>query len=426
MASIAIRAIIPCSIIQLINYFCAMYEPISNQQLIDIANEFGTPVYVYHAEKIAEQYNKLTDAFKDHPTKFFYACKALTNINILKYVRSLGGLLDCVSINEVNLGLLAGFTPDQILFTPNCVDFKEIQEGVAAGVRINIDSISILEQFGNKYGKTYPVCIRINPHIVAGGNYKISTGHIDSKFGISIHQLRHIERIVKTTGLHVQGLHMHTGSEIKDIEVFLQGLDVMFGIAEKFEGLDFIDLGSGFKVAYKEDDQETDVKTLGRRVAEAAKKFEEEYHKVLEIWFEPGKYLVSECGSFIVKANIVKQTTATVFVGVNSGFNHLIRPMFYESYHRISNISNPDGAKRIYTVVGNICETDTFAWDRVLNEVSEGDLLVFHNAGAYGFEMSSNFNSRLKPAEVLVTNGKAKLIRKADEFKDLLRNQVLD
>ncbi len=403
-----------------------MYEPISNQQLIDIANEFGTPVYVYHAEKIAEQYNKLTDAFKDHPTKFFYACKALTNINILKYVRSLGGLLDCVSINEVNLGLLAGFTPDQILFTPNCVDFKEIQEGVAAGVRINIDSISILEQFGNKYGKTYPVCIRINPHIVAGGNYKISTGHIDSKFGISIHQLRHIERIVKTTGLHVQGLHMHTGSEIKDIEVFLQGLDVMFGIAEKFEGLDFIDLGSGFKVAYKEDDQETDVKTLGRRVAEAAKKFEEEYHKVLEIWFEPGKYLVSECGSFIVKANIVKQTTATVFVGVNSGFNHLIRPMFYESYHRISNISNPDGAKRIYTVVGNICETDTFAWDRVLNEVSEGDLLVFHNAGAYGFEMSSNFNSRLKPAEVLVTNGKAKLIRKADEFKDLLRNQVLD
>jgi diaminopimelate decarboxylase len=403
-----------------------MYEPISNQQLIDIANEFGTPVYVYHAEKIAEQYNKLTDAFKEHPTKFFYACKALTNINILKYVRSLGGLLDCVSINEVNLGLMAGFTPDQILFTPNCVDFKEIQEGVAACVRINIDSISILEQFGNKYGKTYPVCIRINPHIVAGGNYKISTGHIDSKFGISIHQLRHIERIVKTTGLHVQGLHMHTGSEIKDIEVFLQGLDVMFGIAEKFEGLDFIDLGSGFKVAYKEDEQETDVKTLGRKVAEAAKKFEEEYHKVLEIWFEPGKYLVSECGSFIVKANIVKQTTATVFVGVNSGFNHLIRPMFYESYHRISNISNPDGAKRIYTVVGNICETDTFAWDRVLNEVSEGDLLVFHNAGAYGFEMSSNFNSRLKPAEVLVTDGKAKLIRKADEFKDLLRNQVLD
>jgi diaminopimelate decarboxylase len=402
-----------------------MYEPLTNQQLTDIANEFGTPVYVYHAEKIAEQYHKLEEAFKEHPTKFFYACKALTNINILKYVRSLGGLLDCVSINEVRLGLMAGFTPDQILFTPNCVDFNEILEGVKEGVNINIDSISILEQFGNKFGSKYPVCIRINPHIVAGGNYKISTGHIDSKFGISIHQLRHIERIVKTTGLHVKGLHMHTGSEIKDIDVFLQGLDVMFGIAAHFQGLDFIDLGSGFKVAYKDDDQETDVTTLGRKVAEAAKKFEEEYHRVLEIWFEPGKYLVSECGSFIVKANVIKQTTATVFVGVNSGFNHLIRPMFYESYHRISNITNPGGAKRIYTVVGNICETDTFAWDRVLNEVSEGDLLVFHNAGAYGFEMSSNFNSRLKPAEVLVKDGKAQLIRKADEFADLLRNQVL-
>jgi diaminopimelate decarboxylase len=234
-----------------------MYEPISNEQLIAVANEFGTPVYVYHAEKIANQYQKLTEAFKDHPTKFFYACKALSNINILKYIRSLGTLLDCVSINEVKLGLMAGFKPDEILFTPNCVDFTEILEGASLGVRMNIDNISILEQFGHKFGGSYPVCIRINPHIEAGGNYKISTGHIDSKFGISIHQLRHIERIVKTTGLHVQGLHMHTGSEIKDIDVFLQGLDIMFGIAIRFPGLDFIDLGSGFKVAYKDDEHES-------------------------------------------------------------------------------------------------------------------------------------------------------------------------
>jgi diaminopimelate decarboxylase len=390
-----------------------------------VANEYGTPVYVYHAEKIAEQYNKLTDAFKGHPTRFFYACKALTNINILKYMHGLGALLDCVSINEVKLGLMAGFQPKEILFTPNCVDFTEILEGAELNVNINIDSISILEQFGNKFGNSYPVCIRINPHIVAGGNYKISTGHIDSKFGISIHQMRHIERIVKTTGLHVQGLHMHTGSEIKDIGVFLQGLEVLFDIATHFKDLDFIDLGSGFKVPYKEDEHETDVTTLGNRVTQAAQEFEKEFNRPIQIWFEPGKYLVSECGSFIVKANIVKQTTATVFVGVNSGFNHLIRPMFYDAYHRISNLSNPEGAQRIYTVVGNICETDTFAWDRVLNEVREGDYLVFHNAGAYGFEMSSNFNSRLKPAEVMIKDGKAQLIRKADVFNDLLRNQVV-
>lgn len=402
-----------------------MFKPLTNEQLLAVANDFGTPVYVYHAEQIAERYNKLTDAFKGHPTKFFYACKALTNVNILKYIKQLGGLLDCVSINEVKLGLLAGFAPDQILFTPNCVDFKEITDCVDLGVRINIDNISVLERFGNQYGSNYPVCIRINPHIVAGGNYKISTGHIDSKFGISIHQLRHIERIVKTTGLHVKGLHMHTGSEIKDIDVFIQGLDIMFGIAEHFNELEFIDLGSGFKVPYKDDEKETDVYLLGKRVAEAAQQFEKDYGKTVEIWFEPGKYLVSECGYLVVKANVIKHTTATVFVGVNSGFNHLIRPMFYDSYHRISNISNPGGAQRIYTVVGNICETDTFAWDRVLNEVREGDFLAFHNAGAYGFEMSSNFNSRLKPAEVMVEKGQARLIRKADVFEDLLRGQTL-
>ncbi len=402
-----------------------MYQSLTNEQLMAVANEYGTPVYVYHAEQIAARYNKLVDAFKGHPTKFFYACKALTNVNVLKYIKGLGGNIDCVSINEVKLALLAGFAPDEILFTPNCVDFSEIVEGTNMGVRINIDNISILEQFGNVYGSSYPVCIRINPHIVAGGNYKISTGHIDSKFGISIHQLRHIERIVKKTGMHVQGLHMHTGSEIKDIGVFLQGLEVMFGIAEHFKELDFIDLGSGFKVPYKEDDQETDVYTLGAKVAEAAAEFEKEYNRKVEIFFEPGKYLVSECGTFVVKANVVKQTTATVFVGVNSGFNHLIRPMFYESYHHITNISNPDGAQRIYTVVGNICETDTFAWDRVLNEVREGDFLAFHNAGAYGFEMSSNFNSRLKPAEVMIEGGKARLVRKADVFEDLLRNQLV-
>lgn len=401
-----------------------MYQPVTKEQLLSVANEFGTPVYVYHAEKIAQQFHKLQDAFKGHPTKFFYACKALTNINILKYLKSLGANLDCVSINEVMLGIKAGFEPKQILFTPNCVDFNEILQAKELGVNLNIDNISILEQFGNTFGNSYPVCIRINPHIEAGGNYKISTGHIDSKFGISIHQLRHIERVVKTTGLWVQGLHMHTGSEIKDVNVFMETLEIMFELARHFKQLEFIDLGSGFKVPYKEGDPETDVYTLGQKLTETVKEFEQEYDHKLEVWFEPGKYLVSECGSFLVSTNIIKQTTATVFVGVNSGFNHLIRPMFYDSYHHITNLSNPTGAERIYTVVGNICETDTFAWDRVLNEVREGDIIQFHNAGAYGFEMSSNFNSRLRPAEVMIKDGHAVLIRERDEFKDLLRNQI--
>lgn len=395
----------------------------NNQTLLNIAQEFGTPVYVYDAESIRNQYNKLTSSFSKN-TKFFYACKALTNINILKYIQQLGANLDCVSINEVKLGLKAGFTPDRILFTPNCVDISEIEEAMQLGVHINIDNISILEQFGNKYGNSYPVFIRINPHIYAGGNHKISTGHIDSKFGISIHQLRHIERLVKSTQINIEGLHMHTGSEIKDPDVFLQGLEIMCELAEHFPNLKFIDMGSGFKIPYSADDMETDVQTLGKKVSESFEKFCQESNRNLELWFEPGKYLVGLSGHFLVNANVIKQTTATVFVGVNSGFNHLIRPMFYDSYHHIENLSNPNGTERIYTVVGNICETDTFAWDRKLNEVREGDILVFRNAGAYGYEMSSNFNSRLKPAEVLWIDEKALLIRKREEFEDLLKNQI--
>lgn len=409
----------------IIAYFRNMPEILTQQQLVEIANEFGTPVYVYHAERIAEQYSKLQKAFKNCQARFFFACKSLTNVNVLKYINSLGASLDCVSINEVKLGLMAGFDKKNILYTPNCVDFDEILAAKELGVNINIDNISILEQFGNKFGNSYPVCIRLNPHIMAGGNFKISTGHVDSKFGISIHQMRHIERVVKTTNLNVEGVHMHTGSEIKDLNVFVLGLEVMLETVNHFPNIKYIDLGSGFKVPYQPGDPETDVDLLGKKVEQVFRQFEKESGKKLEIWFEPGKYLVSQAGYFVVKANVVKQTPATVFAGVNSGFNHLIRPMMYEAYHHIENISNPNGPERIYTVVGNICETDTFAWDRKLNEVREGDYLVFYNAGAYGFEMSSNFNSRLKPAEVLVKDDKPKLIRRRDEFEDLLKNQVI-
>jgi diaminopimelate decarboxylase len=395
----------------------------NNKELLKIAEEFGTPTYVYEAESIKIQYEKLTTSFQKN-TKFFYACKALSNINILRYIQQLGANLDCVSIHEVKLGLKAGFEPERILFTPNCVALAEIEEAMSYKVHINIDNISILEQFGNKIGDSYPIFVRINPHIFAGGNYKISTGHIDSKFGISIHQLRHIERIVQSTGVKVEGLHMHTGSEIKDADVFLQGLDIMFELAEHFPNLKYLDMGSGFKVPYQDEDLETDVVALGKKVGKAIADFTKNSGKKLELWFEPGKFLVSNSGHFLVKTNVIKQTTATVFAGVNSGFNHLIRPMFYDAYHRIENLSNPKGPERIYTVVGNICETDTFAWDRKINETREGDILVFRNAGAYGFEMSSNFNSRLKPAEVLFLNGKAHLIRKREEFEDLLKNQI--
>lgn len=399
-------------------------QQLSPEQLIQVAKEFGTPVYVYHAEKIKQQFEKLTNAFSIINTKIFYASKALTNISILRYIKSIGCSVDCSSINEVKLALHAGFEPREILYTSNGIAFDEIEEAVAAGVHVNIDSLSNLEKFGNKYGHNYPVGIRIRPNIMAGGNLKIATGHDRSKFGIPVTQLDQIEKLVKKTNLHIRTLHIHTGSEIEDADVFVKGIEVLFDLIPHFPELEIIDLGGGFKVPYKPGGKQTDIELLAKKIKESFDKHPVADHKKFQLWFEPGKFIVSECGYLVTQVNVLKDTGSVIFAGVNSGLNHLIRPMMYDAYHHIVNISNPEGAEKIYTVTGNICETDTFASDRKLNEIREGDYLVFYNAGAYGFEMSSNYNSRYKPAEVMIKNGKAHLIRRRDTFEDLLKNQV--
>ena len=394
------------------------------KDLLSITHTFGSPVYVYDANKISSQYERLTKAFAAVPSlRINYAMKALSNVSILKLIRKLGAGLDTVSIQEVKLGLHAGFAPEQIIFTPNGVSMEEIEEAASLGVQLNIDNLSILEQFGSKHPQVL-VCIRINPHVMAGGNSNISVGHIDSKFGISIHQIPHILRIVENTKMHINGIHMHTGSDILDIDVFLYAAEILFDTAKHFRELKFIDFGSGFKVPYKEGDIQTDIEELGERLGQRFLEFCKLYGRNLTLAFEPGKFLVSEAGFFLVKVNVVKQTTSTVFAQIDSGFNHLIRPMFYGATHFIENISNPEGKKRFYSVVGYICETDTFASNRQIAEISEGDILCFRNAGAYCYTMASNYNSRPRPAEVLWIDGQAKLIRKAETFEDLLRNQV--
>jgi diaminopimelate decarboxylase len=396
-----------------------------SKQLVEIANEFGSPLYVYDAEKIQSQYHRLNKAFsKVKKLRINYAVKALSNLSVLNVFKQLGSGLDTVSIQEVQLGLHAGFSPDKIIYTPNGVSMEEIEEVAQFGVQINIDNLSILEHFGTKHPEI-PVCIRINPHVMAGGNSNISVGHIDSKFGISIHQMPHILRIVENTGMHINGIHMHTGSDILDIEVFLYAAEILFDAARNFKTLDFIDFGSGFKVPYKKGDIETNIEELGRKLSKRFLAFEKEYGRELTLTFEPGKFLVSEAGFFLAKVNVVKQTTSTVFAGIDSGFNHLIRPMLYGSQHTIENISNPKGKERFYTVVGYICETDTFANNRRIAEINEGDLLSFRNAGAYCFSMASNYNSRYKPAEVLWINNKAHLIRARESFEDLIKNQIV-
>ena len=393
--------------------------------LRSIAEKQENSVYVYDAEKIQQQYNRLQNAFKGvEKLQVNYACKALSNISILAFMKEMGAGLDTVSIQEVKLGIEAGFAPSDIIYTPNGVSLKEIEKAAAMGVQINIDSLSILEQFGTKY-PSVPVCIRINPHVMAGGNSNISVGHIDSKFGISIHQIPHILRIVENTNMHINGVHMHTGSDILDIEVFLYASEILFQTALKFKNLEFLDFGSGFKVPYKQGDVETNIEELGDKLTERFLQFCETYGSKIKLVFEPGKFLVSQAGYFLVKVNAIKQTTSNVFAQVDSGFNHLIRPMLYGSHHEIINISNPDGKERFYNVVGYICETDTFGSNRKIAEISEGDILAFKNAGAYCFSMTSNYNSRFRPAEILWYNNNAHIIRKRETLKDLIHNQVL-
>lgn len=396
---------------------------IQDVDLHELTKEYGTPLYVYDAEKIVHQLRTLKTAFSGSDVKIKYAAKALTNISILKLLRSYGSDVDVVSIEEAHLALRAGFKPGQIMFTPSGVDFTEIVEGVKLNLTINLDNLSSLEKFGQKYQGSYPCSIRLNPHIMAGGNYKISTGHSNSKFGISVYQLPDIHEVVKKHNMRINGLHIHTGSDITESEVFLKMADILFGVARDFPHLRFIDFGSGFKVAYKEDDIVTNVYDLGLKLTKVFNEFCQSYGRKLELHFEPGKFIVSEAGVLLVKVTVVKSTPSLTFAGVNSGLNHLLRPMMYDAYHDIVNISNPTGPNKLYTVVGYICETDTLGADRKLNEVREGDILAIKNAGAYGYSMSSNYNSRLRPAEVLLLNGQAKLIREREKLEDLWRNQ---
>lgn len=395
----------------------------NRKELLKLADTYGCPLYVYDTDVIINQYKKITNAFsKVKNVKINYATKALSNINILKVFNSLKSGLDTVSIQEVKLGLLAGFEPKDIIYTPNGVSLQEIEKVAKLGVKINIDNLSILELFGQKHPEI-PVCIRINPHVMAGGNSKISVGHIDSKFGISIHQVPHIKRVVENTGMHINGIHMHTGSDILDIDTFLRATEILFDVAKQFKNIDFIDFGSGFKVPYKKDDISTNIDELGKKLSIRFNEFCKNYGKNITLMFEPGKFLVSESGYFLAKVNVIKQTTSTVFAGIDSGLNHLIRPMFYNSYHHIENISSPKGRERFYSIVGYICENDTFGSNRRISEIAEDDILCFHNAGAYCFSMASNYNSRYRPAEVMLYKGKDYLIRKRETFEDIIKNQ---
>ncbi len=412
----------------------------------DICQEFGTPLYVYDADIIKRQVDKFKTAFAGINHKVMYAVKSCTNISILKYMKHLGTGLDTVSIPEVRMGLNLGFDPKDIVFTPNVVDFKEIEAAVDSKVSINIENLQNLESFGKKYGSSYPVCVRLNPNMISeiesgkaiGPDFtsankehydnisdeQVGAWHNQSKFGISLTQFDSILKLVEKYRLRINGLHLHSSHVILNKGVFKKGVKTLFKIAKQFEHLEYIDFGGGIMVKHKPDDVVIEISDVGPILKKEYDAFCHETGKNISVWFEPGRFIMSEAGFLFTEAVVLKTNGLIDFVGTNTGFNHLLRPMMYNAYHSIKNISNPKGPNRRYNVVGNLCEIDNLAIERELNEVRAGDILIIKNAGAYGFAMSSNYNSRLKPAEVLIINGQAKLIRKRETYADLIKNQV--
>ena len=392
--------------------------------LKEAALKFGTPIYLYDLKIIENQFDKLNKELSVLENyKIHFAAKSLSNISILKFIKKMGAGLDAVSIEEVMIGLKCGFNKDEILYTPNGVSFEEIKQAFKLGVKINLDSIESVKDFVNEFGNQ-SITVRINPGIYAGGNDNVSVGHSESKFGIPEERIDELLDMEKKGKIKITGLHIHTGSDITKNNQFKEGIKKIFSIARDFKNIESIDLGGGIKIPYFKDDTSTNLNDYVKEVSKELKKFELEFNKKLKLIFEPGKFLVSDCGFFITKVNYIKSTKTKDFLQVDSGLNHLLRPTLYGSHHEIINLSNPAGKKKEYDVVGYICEKDTFAEKRKIPKTSVGDLICFKNAGAYGFEMSSNYNSRLKPAEVCIYNNKILKIREAQSLNDLLIGQI--
>ena len=388
-----------------------------------LVEKFGSPLYVYDEQIIRKQLRELKRALTWPKTRLLYSCKANTNLSILRIVRDEGWGIDAVSPGEIQTALRAGFKPTDILYTGNNVTDEEMRFALARRVRVNVDSLPQLERFG-RIRPGAPVSIRINPDVGEGHHDHVITGGMESKFGIWVDQLREARRIAKKHGLRIAGLHQHIGSGITEPESFLQAMEVLLSAAREFGELEFLDFGGGLGVPYAPGQKPLNVSLLGRVLSRRFGSFCKRYGRELEMILEPGRYVVAEAGVLLARVNTIKATPAHVFVGTDSGFNHLIRHPLYGAHHEIVNASRVRGRRQFVAICGNVCESgDLFTHGRDVTAFREGDVVAILGAGAYGFSMSMQYNSRPRPAEVLVSSGRARLIRRRETMADLLRNQ---
>ncbi len=398
----------------------------NSDQLIGYASKYGTPLFVYDGNRMKENVDRLRQSFGKTIPDIHYACKALTNRNVIRLLHSYGCGIDAVSIYEMQAALSAGVPPSEINFTPSGAELSEYRFAIDKSIALHVDNAGKLEILASDY-PGLKVALRFNPDVRAGGHARLEVGAGDSKFGLYPEELPEVKRIVAEYGVRVNGVHCHVGSDIADEAYFIRAFEFLVSVSEHFsESLEYMDFGGGFKVRYKDSDHPTDMERVGKAVSKLFRKFCKALGRELQLVIEPGKSLVSDAGYFVVQVTALKQTNRREIAYVNSGFNHFIRPMYYDAYHHIENLSHPEGETKPYKVAGYLCETDTFALGRALPEIRVGDYLCFHNAGAYTMSMSSNYNLRPRPAEVLVVDGKDRLIRRAETLEDLLAPEVVE
>lgn len=384
----------------------------TNSKLKKTAEKLGTPVYLYDANIIKRQCKELKKYLSG--INLYYACKANTNLEIIKLIYKEGFGIETVSPEEVAAARKAGVPVSQITFTCGSIDEEEIIFVVKKGIRIHLDSLTQVEIFGKHFSKRknlQEISVRLNLMVGAGHHSHVITGGPESKFGIDISQIKQLKKLALKYNLRIIGLHQHIGSNILDIPIFLKGIKVMLKNALLFPDLKHLDFGGGFGVPYKPEEKRLDIKNLSLEIKKEILDFRKKYGRHVQMSFEPGRYLVAEAGYLLVRVNDIKRNPTKTFIGVNSGLNHFIRPAMYGSYHAIENLSNNSKKGEEVTIAGNICESgDVFAKNRMIANPKIGNILAIKNAGAYGYAMSSNYNSRPKPKEFLILGNKIKLI----------------
>jgi diaminopimelate decarboxylase len=414
-----------------------IYSKVSNEKNffgqtdpIQLAEKYGTPLYVYNEKILRKRCKDLKELINYPNFTVNYSPKANSNLELIKIVRDEGLCVDAMSPGEIYINLMAGYKPEEIFFISNNVSEDEFRYAIHAGVKISVDSVSQLEMYGkiNPGGK---IAFRINPGVGAGHHEKLKTAGQKTKFGIEITSIDEVKKIIEEYNLKLIGINQHIGSLFMNGDAYLESTENILKIAKQFDDLEFIDLGGGFGIPYQKQANQPrlDLKELGNKLTVVINNWINDYGKEIEFKIEPGRYIVAESSILLGKVNAVKTNYKIRYVGTDLGFNVLLRPAMYDSHHDVEiyrTNGTPSLKEESVRIVGNICETgDIIAKDRILPEIFEKDILGVLDSGAYGYSMSSNYNNRLRPAEVLIqSDGTSRLIRRRDTLEDLVRNFV--